>query len=73
MDQEFKAKADLFFSVLSQGKFGSIEVYYEKKKIFSHRGNLPGPNAQIKLLDKKCLDDFITFCSALFNSALSIS
>ncbi len=58
MDQEFKAKADLFFSVLSQGKFGSIEVYYEKKKIFSHRGNLPGPNAQIKLLDKKCLDDF---------------
>ena len=58
MDQEFKAKADLFFSVLSQGKFGSIEVYYEKKKIFSHLGNLPGPNAQIKLLDKKCLDDF---------------
>ena len=58
MDQEFKAKADLFFSVLSQGKFGSIEVYYEKKKIFSHRGNLPGPYAQIKLLDKKCLDDF---------------
>ena len=58
MDQEFKAKADLFFSVLSQGKFGSIEVYYEKKKIFSHRGKLPGPNAQIKLLDKKCLDDF---------------
>ena len=58
MDQEFKAKADLFFSVLSQGKFGSIEVYYEKKKIFFHRGNLPGPNARIKLLDKKCLDDF---------------
>ena len=32
MDKEFKAKADLFFSVLSQGKFGSIEVYHEKKK-----------------------------------------
>ena len=58
MDQEFKAKADLFFSVLSQGKFGSIEVYYEKKKIFSHRGNIPGHNAQIKMLHKKCLDDF---------------
>ena len=58
MDQEFKAKADLFFSVLSQGKFGSIEVCHEKKKVFSHRGNFSGPNAQIKLLDKKCLDDF---------------
>ena len=34
MDKEFKAKADLFFSVLSQGKFGSIKVYYEGKKIF---------------------------------------
>ena len=58
MDKEFKAKANLFFSVLSQGKFGSIEVYYEKKKIFSHLGTLSGPNAQIRLLDKKCLDDF---------------
>ena len=35
MDKEFKAKAKLFFSVLSQGKYGSISVYYEKKKIFS--------------------------------------
>ena len=43
---------------MSQGKFGSIEVYYEKKKIFSHLGTLSGPNAQIRLLDKKCLDDF---------------
>ena len=58
MDKEFKAKAKLFFSVLSQGKYGSISVYYEKKKIFFHRGVLPGPSAQIRLLKKKCLDDF---------------
>ena len=58
MDEEFKAKAKLFFSVLSQGKCGSISVYYEKKKIFFHRGVLPGPSAQIRLLKKKCLDDF---------------
>ena len=58
MDKEFKAKAKLFFSVLSQGKYGSIKVYYEKKKIFFHRGVLPGPSAQIRLLKKKCLDDF---------------
>ena len=58
MDKEFKAKAKLFFSVLSQGKCGSISVYYEKKKIFFHRGVLPGPSAQIRLLKKKCLDDF---------------
>ena len=58
MDKEFKAKAKLFFSVLSQGKYGSISVYYEKKKIFFHHGVLPGPSAQIRLLKKKCLDDF---------------
>ena len=58
MDKEFRAKAELFFSVLSQGKFGSIKVYYKKKKVFSHRGILPGPDAQIRLIDKKCLDDF---------------
>ena len=58
MDKEFKAKAKLFFSVLSQGKYGSITVYYEKKKIFFHHGVLPGPSAQIRLLKKKCLDDF---------------
>ena len=58
MDKEFKAKAKLFFSVLSQGKYGSISVHYEKKKIFFHRGVLPGPSAQIRLLKKKCLDDF---------------
>ena len=58
MDKEFKAKAKLFFSVLSQGKYGSISVYYEKKKIFFHRGVLPGPSAQRRLLKKKCLDDF---------------
>ena len=58
MDKEFRAKADLFFDVLSQGKFGSIKVFHKRKKIFSHRGDLVGPNAQIRLLHKKCLDDF---------------
>ena len=58
MDKEFRAKAELFFSVLSQGKFGSIRSLLQKKKIFSHRGILSGPDAQIRLIDKKCLDDF---------------
>ena len=58
MDKEFKAKAELFFSVLSQGKFGSIKVYYEKKKSLFSSWYFTGTDAQIRLIDKKCLDDF---------------
>ena len=37
---------------------GQSQFTMKKKKIFFHRGVLPGPSAQIRLLKKKCLDDF---------------
>ena len=60
MDKEFKAKADLFFSVLSQGKFGSIKVYYEGKKIFSHCGDLLGPTQISVYCTKSALMTFFS-------------
>ena len=58
MDKEFKAKADLFYGVLSQAKYGSIEVFYRNELVFSHNGELEGPRAMVTLVNKKCLDDF---------------
>ena len=58
MDKEFKAKADLFYGVLSQAKYGSIEVSYRNELVFSHNGELEGPKALVNLVNKKCLDDF---------------
>ena len=58
MDKEFKAKADLFYGVLSQAKYGSIEVFYKNELVFSHNGELEGPRAMVTLVNKKCLDDF---------------
>ena len=58
MDKEFKAKADLFYGVLSQAKYGSIEVFYRNELVFSHNGELEGPRALVTLVNKKCLDDF---------------
>lgn len=58
MDKEFKAKADLFYGVLSQAKYGSIEVFYKNELVFSHNGELEGPRALVTLVNKKCLDDF---------------
>ena len=58
MDKEFKAKADLFYGVLSQAKYGSIEVSYRNELVFSHNGQFEGPNAFVTLVNKKCLDDF---------------
>lgn len=58
MDYDFRKKLELFFSVLSQSKYGSILVYYMNKEIFKHSGNLPGPRAEILIKNKKCLDDF---------------
>ena len=58
MDKEFKAKADLFYGVLSQAKYGSIEVFYKNELVFSHNGELEGPRVMVTLVNKKCLDDF---------------
>lgn len=58
MDKEFKAKANLFYGVLSQGKYGSINVYYKNELDFSHTGEFIGPKASVTLVNKKCLDDF---------------
>ena len=58
MDKEFKAKADLFYGVLSQAKYGSIEVFYKNELVFSHNGEFEGPKACVTLVNKKCLDDF---------------
>ena len=58
MDKEFKAKADLFYGVLSQAKYGSIEVSYRNELVFSHNGEFEGPKAFVTLVNKKCLDDF---------------
>ena len=58
MDKEFKAKANLFYGVLSQAKYGSIEVYYQEELVFSYAGELVGPKASVTLVNKKCLDDF---------------
>ena len=58
MDKEFKAKADLFYGVLSQARYGSIEVSYRNELVFSHNGEFEGPKALVTLVNKKCLDDF---------------
>ena len=58
MDKEFKAKANLFYGVLSQAKYGSIKVYYQKELVFSYAGEFLGPKASVTLVNKKCLDDF---------------
>ena len=58
MDKDFNKKLDLFFSVLTQSKFGSISVKYKNKKIFYFTGPSYGPNSEIIISKKKCLDDF---------------
>ena len=58
MNSDYLKKLNLFFGVLSQSKYGSIKVFVDKEQVFSHSGKLSGPNADITLIDKKCLDDF---------------
>ncbi len=58
MDKDFNKKLDLFFSVLTQSKFGSISVKYKNKKIFHFTGSFYGPSSEIIISKKKCLDDF---------------
>ena len=48
----------VFYGVLSQAKYGSIEVYYQEELVFSYAGELVGPKASVTLVNKKCLDDF---------------
>ncbi len=53
-----QSKLNLFLNVLAQSKYGSISVYKDNKSIFSFKGELPGPAADIKILKEKCISDF---------------
>ena len=53
-----QSKLNLFLNVLAQSKYGSINVYKDNKSIFSFKGELPGPDANIKILNEKCISDF---------------
>ena len=53
-----QSKLNLFLNVLAQSKYGSISVYKDNKSIFSFKGELPGPDANIKILKEKCISDF---------------
>jgi len=53
-----QSKISLFLNVLAQSKYGSINVYMDNKYIFSFKGELPGPDANIKILKEKCISDF---------------
>ena len=53
-----QSKLDLFLDVLAQSKYGSICVYKDNKSIFSFKGELPGPDTNIKILKDKCISDF---------------
>ena len=48
----------LFFSILSQARYGSIAVFYDEKKLFSHKSPNQGPNSKIIINDFKCIDNF---------------
>ncbi len=58
MNKEFTKKLYLFFEVLAQSKYGSIDVHYKDRSIFSFNGSIIGPKAKIIINKKKCLDDF---------------
>ncbi len=58
MNKDYLKKLNLFFGVLSQGKYGSIRVSMNNKTLFSHKTKLPGPDADIIILNERCLDDF---------------
>ncbi len=58
INNDFTKKLDLFFSVLSQSKFGSIIVEYRNNILFKHKGPYEGPSSKIVIKREKCLDDF---------------
>ena len=49
----------LFFSILSQARYGSIAVFHDEKKLFSHKSPNQGPNSKIIINDFKCIDNFL--------------
>ena len=53
-----QSKLNLFLNVLAQSKYGSISVYRDEQAIFSFKGELPGPDVDIKILKEKCISDF---------------
>ena len=53
-----KKSLDLFYSILSQAKFGSIEIFDKKKNIFSFNSKNEGPRANVIIHDFKCIDNF---------------
>ena len=57
-DREYKRKVDLFLSVLRQSRFGKISVLYQNKKILDYQAPENGPEAEINIINEKCLDDF---------------
>ena len=49
---------DLFLSILSQSKYGKIEIYYNNKSLFSFKSPNKGPNSRIKINNLKCIEYF---------------
>ena len=58
MKKKYQKKLNLFLDVLKQSKYGNISVIFGKKEILSHIGPEKGPNAKIKIIREKCIDDF---------------
>ena len=53
-----KRLLNLFYSVLSQAEFGSIEIFDNKQRIFSFNSKNVGPKANVVIRDFKCIDNF---------------
>ena len=53
-----QSKLNLFLNVLAQSKYGSINVYKDNKSIFFFKGELPGPEANIKILKEKYVEEY---------------
>ena len=57
-NSDYKQKIDLFLSVLKQSRFGNISVFHKNKKLLDFKAPEVGPNAEINIINEKCLDDF---------------
>ena len=57
-NSDYKQKIDLFLSVLKQSRFGNISVFHKNKKLLDLKAPEVGPNAEINIINEKCLDDF---------------
>ena len=56
MNKDFKKKSNLFYGILSQSKYGKISVFHKSKNFFFESTNAE-PNAEIIIVNEKCLDD----------------